>query len=108
MKFQDKILNHDDYLKFEDEIKRLKVSIKARLKDNLVDEIKKKGGVENLGNEDYHKRRLYLVRSVDGYKKKPTHRRWLSLITYHYHQEPLDDDSKKLYEKLMRKEDKKE
>ena len=100
MKFQDKPLSVSDYLKHEKHIIKKHVSQTARSKDQIVDQMKQYESVEKLPQEWKQKRKLFLIRSVPSYVKKPTVRRWLSLIAWFYDQEPLDEESKKIHEEL--------
>lgn len=98
MKFVDKPLDVSKYLLYLPYIAEQKVCLKARSVGNLVEKIIQHGSVQNL-HPDYKKRRwLFIIRAVEGYKKKPTFKKWLSLICYHYDQIPLDAKSKEVYD----------
>jgi hypothetical protein len=100
MKFQDKPLTIEDYKKVEKYIIKYKVSQTARSEGQIVDQMKKYETVDKLPIEWKNKRKLFLIRSIPAYIKKPTVRRWLSIKAWFFDQEPLDEDSKKIYNEV--------
>lgn len=81
-----------EILKYENEMKKEKVSIVARGKNGFLREYKKYKMANVMKNKIVPnekitwetKRNAYLARSYAGYKLNPTYRRWLSLISWGY------------------------
>lgn len=111
MKFHDNKITIEEIKKYMPYIIRYRVSETARSKGQFIEQLTESGSVDKLPIEWQNKRRLFLIRSTQGYKKNPTIRRWLSLIAWAYWIEPKDETSKELKEKVeseTKKEEKKE
>ena len=88
VKFQDNPLSLKFVERFQPFVKKHHVSPVARSKNQFLDQLRDFGSVENLDKEWTNKRYLFLIRSSKAYENNPTHRRWLSLLTWAYFTEP--------------------
>jgi hypothetical protein len=87
-----KVLSLQQILKFEDEMKRLKVSEVARSPSGFLGQMKKYGSYEDFKNKTASnsnmtwedKRNSFIARHLAQYRINPTERRRLSLLAWGY------------------------
>ena len=104
VKFQDNPLSLKFVERFQPFVKKHHVSPVARSKDQFLDQLRDYGSVENLDKKWAYNRYLFLIRSYPAYVKKPTHRRWLSLLTWAFFIEPkhkLPESEKEAIEEII-------
>lgn len=85
-----KVLSLHQILKFEDEMKRLKVSEVARKPTGFLGQYKKHGSFEDFkdkqvpnGNITWEdKRNAFIARHLASYRENPTERRHLALVAW--------------------------
>ena len=85
-----KVMTLSQILKYEDEMKRLKVSDVARSPSGFLGQYKKHGTFNNFkdkqvpnGKQDWEdKREGFVARHLTQYKKNPTERRRLAMIAW--------------------------
>ncbi len=87
-----RVLSLNQILKYEDEMKRLKVSEVARQPSGFLGQMKKHGSFDNFkdkkvpdGNITWkEKRQNFISRHLAQYKKNPTERRAYSMLAWGY------------------------
>jgi hypothetical protein len=73
-----------EILKYEPEMKRLKVSEVARSPRGFLTAYKRVSGALGMSWGWHKKRAAFIARHLVQYKKNPTYRRWLALVCWAY------------------------